>query len=296
MRVSIRIVLVLMLAFVALPDRTESWGRWGHYRISEWAIATLPDTLREFFEAEAKQLVAKSVEPDEARRWDEAEQYRHYIDIDTYGVSPFDDLPRDYSEAVAKFGVIRIDTTGTLPWVIERLTKALTMAFNQGNRDSVVHVAAYLGHYVSDAHVPLHTTVNYDGQLTGQRGVHARWESHIPERFGDGFMLRPGDARYLTSPQDEAFRIILQSYTRADSVLVLDREAQIAVEGSVLTAGESRDRRVRLNDAYYAEYHRKLSGMVERQLQDAISAVASFWYTAWVDAGRPEFSDVRPPH
>ena len=31
-----------------------------------------------------------------------------------------------------------------------------------------------------------------------------------------------------------------------------------------------------------------LSGMVERRMIAAITEVASFWYTAWVDAGQPQ--------
>jgi hypothetical protein len=284
-------IVVLVLILTSVSDRVDSWGRWGHYRISELAIASLPDTLKRFFESEAENLVAKSVGPDEARRWDEQEQYRHYIDIDAYGEPPFHELPRAYSEAVAKFGALRIDTTGTLPWTIVRFTDALTRAFKGGNRDTIIHIAAHLGHYVADAHVPLHTTVNYDGRSSGQRGVHARWESHLSERFGDTFNLAPGSVRFFKSPRDDAFRIILESYTKVDSVLGLDRLAQEKTEGRVVTAEASRDQRIRLSDAYYAEYHEVLSGMVERRLQDAISAVASYWYTAWVGAGRPEISD-----
>ena len=284
-----RIATAVALVILAFPGRTDSWGRWGHHRITEQAIASLPDTLRQFFEVHAKELVAKSVEPDEARRWDEDEQYRHYLDIDAYGTPPFTELPREFDAAVKKFGPAGIDTTGTLPWTIERFTKILTGAFKTGDRDSIVHTAGYLAHYVSDAHVPLHTVVNYDGQLTGQRGVHARWESHIPERFGEGFDIRPGEARLLSSPRDEAFKIVLTSFSKADSVLAADIRAQQTAEGGIVTADPSRDRRRQLSDPYYTEFHRQLSGMVERQLQCAVSAVASYWYTAWVNAGRPEF-------
>jgi len=278
-----------------VSGRTDSWGRWGHYRITEQAIASLPDTLRQYFEAQAKELVAKSVEPDEARRWDEDEQFRHYIDIDAYGEPPFTELPREFDAAVKKFGPVGLDTIGTLPWTIERFTKILTDAFKADDRDSIIHTAAYLAHYVSDAHVPLHTVVNYDGQLTGQRGVHARWESHIPERFGEQFDLRLGEARFLGSPRDEAFQIVLTSFAKADSVLAADRQAQQTAEGGIVTADPSRDRRRQLSDPYYAEFHRLLSGMVERQLQSAVSAVASYWYTAWVNAGRPKLSVLEKP-
>ena len=292
MRQWIRIAATVGMVLLLLPGDTESWGRWGHYRITEQAIASLPDTLRQFFQEAANELVSRSVEPDEARRWDEAEQYRHYIDIDAYGNPPFEELPRDYDAAVEKFGALRVDTTGTLPWVIERFTAVLSDAFLSGNRDTIIYAAAYLAHYVADAHVPLHSAVNYDGQLTGQRGVHARWESHIPERFGEQFSLGPGPVRMVESPGREAFGIVLASYAKVDSVLALDKDAQIAAEGSLVTVHATRENRVRLSDAYYDEYHRRLSGMVERQLQETISAVASYWFTAWVNAGRPGLAQL----
>ena len=39
-------------------------------------------------------------------------------------------------------------------------------------------------------------------------------------------------------------------------------------------------------------YHDKLNGMVERRLRAAILMISSVWYTAWVDAGQPDLSQV----
>jgi hypothetical protein len=35
-----------------------------------------------------------------------------------------------------------------------------------------------------------------------------------------------------------------------------------------------------------------LNGMVERRLAQSIFAVASFWYTAWVNAGQPDLKKL----
>ena len=33
--------------------------------------------------------------------------------------------------------------------------------------------------------------------------------------------------------------------------------------------------------------------MEERKMREAIIAVGSFWYTAWVNAGKPDLSDLK---
>ena len=51
------------------------------------------------------------------------------------------------------------------------------------NLEDVLRTAADLGHYLADAHVPLHTTGNYNGQRTNQTGIHALWETHNVEHL-----------------------------------------------------------------------------------------------------------------
>jgi hypothetical protein len=35
--------------------------------------------------------------------------------------------------------------------------------------------------------------------------------------------------------------------------------------------------------------------MIEQQLRGAIAETSAFWYTAWVNAGKPDLSDLDPP-
>ena len=291
--ISAVVVSLVLCSIIVLinPSPLLGWGFWAHREINKMAIASLPGPLRQFFEQHADSIIARSVEPDLRRRWDKEEGFTHYIDIDRYGKYPFKDLPRSYDLAVRKFGKGFVDSNGTVPWRIVEFTKGLTKAFRDRDTAAIVFYASNLGHYVADAHVPLHTTENYDGQMTDQKGVHWRWESGIPERYGSTFHLVPQHAEFLADPLGAAFDAVLESYEKVDSVLSLDREAlaqtpekdryvQKTVRGRVVNeySGE-----------YFRRYDRLLKGMVERQMNEAIDAVASYWYTAWVNAGKPEF-------
>ena len=242
------------------------------------------------FLAWADSLIEKSTEPDRRRSYDEAEQYHHYIDLDRYGAYPFTELPRNYDDAVRKFGKDFVDTTGTLPWRIATMTGMLAKAMRERDTSGILFAAAYLSHYIADAQVPLHTTLNYDGQQTGQRGVHSRWETGIPERYGETYHFDTEAPVFIGDPLAKAFAMTMSSYQKVDSVLTLDREAVERTPESeryVMRQRYGRERR-ELSDRYFAEYNALLGGMVERQMEEAIRMVASYWYTAWVQAGKPK--------
>ena len=46
------------------------------------------------------------------------------------------------------------------------------------------------------------------------------------------------------------------------------------------------------SSAFTIAYNKKVDGMVERKMRLAIFSVASFWYTAWVNAGQPDLTDL----
>ena len=284
------LISLTFLAILSIPASLLGWGFWAHKEITKTAIESLPDGLRDFFRAHADSLIEKSVEPDKIRFSDRLEPFRHYINIDRYGTYPFPELPRHYDEAVRKFGKGTVDSSGTVPWRIAECTEKLTESFKRRNAQDIVFYASYLGHYVADAHVPLHAAVNYDGQMTGQKGIHSRWESRIPEKFGAAYRLEVRPAVYLDRPLDSAFGTILESYLEVDSVLSLDKQAQESLPEKDRFVVRKRKNRVQYEytDKYYDRYNTLLNGMVERRMNDAAQRVASYWYTAWVNAGRPE--------
>lgn len=204
------------------------------------------------------------------------------------------DLPRHWEQAALKYGLDTLMEHGILPWTIDLWTKKLEEAFRQRNIQQILQYAADLGHYVADAHVPLHTTANYNGQLTGQHGIHALWESRLPELFGDSYDLMPQPAIYIHSPLDTAWRIILESFNRVDSVLALEQLAtQICGEKYKFTFTRRGTLILRNYSYNFCQiYDSLLNGMVARHMKKAIHMVGSYWYTAWVNAGKPNLDSL----
>jgi hypothetical protein len=205
---------------------------------------------------------------------DRAEGPRHFLDIDIYGPYPFVELPHDYDEAVAKFGVEDVTKRGLATWRIADYTQLLSEAMKSGNTEKIVQTAGAVAHYIEDIHMPLHVVKNYNGQLTNQHGVHQRFEDDMVDAYADQIHLSPKMASEIEDPLEAAFDIVLDSYVYADNLLHADRRAKL---------GE---------DTYGTSYLEKLfrfSGWIAVQrMNDAATATASYWYTAWLRAGKPE--------
>jgi len=266
------------------------WGSWAHKEINRQAIESLSPPLKDFFLANEEFIAEHSIDPDQRRFIDKDEPFYHYLDIDRYGKYPFSELPHDHQEAVKKFGADSLKKSGLVPWHIADVTDKLADAMKAGNKEEILHYASDLGHYVADAHVPLHATENYDGQLSGQVGVHARFESRLPEMYGKEYLFSHDTASLIENPVEKAFQIILTSYAMADSVLKADAGAKADLRDKEIytVVRKNGKAQYQYSDAYYKKFNEYLRGLVERRIQDAISAVADFWFTAWVKAGRPK--------
>lgn len=246
------------------------------------AVELLPTELRPLFERDRAMVVERAIDPDTWRTAGfEEEDKHHFLDLDWtgYGKHPFTDLPRDYAAAVAKFGKRRIDDNGTLPWRIEEYHGNLRRAFESYRRPTVLGrfnillFSASLSHYVSDALVPFHAVVNYDGQLTGQHGIHARFESVLFERYRDQLVVTPQPIAPIRNPRDVAFDRMIEGTRLVPPILKSD-----------LDAIGTRDV---YDEAYYAAFFAATRPVLERRLSEAISAVAAMIAGAWETAGRP---------
>ena len=198
-------------------------------------------------------------------------------------------MPRKWTDAVEKFSEDTLLAYGIVPWHIQTVYNRLVKAFEQKDIDYILKNSADLGHYVSDAHVPLHTTENYDGQLTNQKGIHAFWESRLPELFADDYDYLVGTAEYQYSVLDVAWKAVESSFNSLDSVLLFDRELSLEFEQDKQYSYEKRGTKtIKVKSADYSlAYHTKLDGMVERRLKLSIISIGNLWYSAWVDAGQP---------
>ena len=278
---------MLLLATLLMPSPALAWGFETHKFIVSQAIDILPAEIRPFFQANRVFVVEHCIDPD---LWRLAgfpdEPPRHFVDIDAYGKYPFTELPRDYDAALVKFGAETLAKNGVLPWRTAEMAGNLGRGFqnlSRGNGYAVNDIkffSAIIGHYVGDAHVPLHAVLNYDGQLTGQNGVHSRFEEDLFVRYGRQLKIQPPPLRSIPNVRDFIFESLLEGYQNADAVLAADREA--------IGTGDTYD------DRYYDAFFAKIKPVLEKRLSQAISGVASVITSEWERAGRPALP-VNPP-
>ena len=257
------------------------------------AVFTLPPEMIGFYKKNIEFITAHAVDPDKRRYASKDEAPRHYIDIDHYvkeGENPFEIVPQKWSEAVAKYSEDTLQAYGIVPWHISNMTVWLTKAFESGDLRRILSLSADIGHYIADAHVPLHTTENYNGQLTGQRGIHGLWESRIPELTADDFDYLVGRAKYINSPLEAAWNAVEESHSYLDSVLLLEKKVSLLTPTDQKYTIEARGTsNVRQYSTYFAlQYNQRMGDMVEKRMREAIYLIGSIWYTAWVNAGQPD--------
>jgi len=272
----------------------SSWGFYAHYRINRLAVFTLPKAMSGFYKANIEFITEHAISADKRRYVDSTEAPRHFLNADHYGKSPFKAIPQNWDDAVAKYSADTLDKYGTVPWTIQYNYYRLVKAFKEHDTTAILNTSANLGHYIADAHVPLHLTQNYNGQLTGQTGIHALWESRLPVLFGGRYNYYAGKARYIENPLAEAFKICQISFKEVDSVLrferILNRSFPAKKKFTMIKQG---NRPVKdYSVAYASAYHKMLHRMVERRMRSSILAVGSFWYSAWVDAGQPDLDKL----
>ena len=228
-----RVVITgLLAAILAVPSSAHAWGFEAHKFIVSRAIDILPEPIRPFFEANRAFVVERSIDSDLWRNAGFAEEPpNHFLDLDAYGPYPFKDLPREYDEALKKHGHDKLKDNGLLPWRTHEIAGRLIRGFEalhkngQYARSDIRFFTAIIGHYVADAHVPLHAVLNYNGQLTGQTGLHNRWEDDRFVRYQTQFAFRPGPLRRIQNERDFVFETLLESSQLVPALLAADKEA-----------------------------------------------------------------------
>ena len=383
--------LFLLCAFIfvhtsfTIYTNEDDWGFFAHRRINRMAVFTLPKDMIKFYKKHIEYITDHAVDPDKRRYATKHEAVRHYIDIDHWGEYPFENVPRNWTDAITKyteiclltedkdtliiggkdfccqqgdfvtfggagiqqllgqdsctishrkyrafvkkyilsqyyedrwtlhadtleslfqipfkihcsevFAIDKFSGYGILPYHLIKMQNKMVRAFQEGNLNMLLRVSSDFGHYIGDAHVPLHTTENYNGQLTNQVGIHAFWESRIPELFADAtYDFFVGRAEYITDVQEHYWDMVLTSHNYVDSVLAIEKRLSQTFPSDKQYCFENRlDMTIRTQCTAYAQaYSDALKGQVERRFRDAILALGSAWYTAWVDAGQPDLDN-----
>lgn len=285
-----RSIAFLLIFLLLYPQKGYSWGFFAHQRINRLAVFSLPPEMIGFYKKHLRYITENAVNPDRRRYAVAGEAPKHYIDIDIYGDSAIYKMPRFWQQAVDMYTEDTLQAYGIVPWHINFMKHQLTQAFKEKNTDRILRLSADMGHYVADACVPLHTTHNYNGQLTGQRGIHGFWETRLPELLSDNYDFFVGQAQYIEQPQLRAWDLVTSAHLALDSVLSFERELTKQFDEDKKFSYEVRNNlTVKVySRAFTIAYHNRLNGQVERQMRLAVHTIASYWYTAWVDAGQPD--------
>jgi hypothetical protein len=286
-------LILFLAAGIALV--CSSWGFLVHRTVNQLAIYELPKPMQAFFHGNMNYLADSAPRPDLRRNRDSAEASRHFIDLEPFGDSAAWKMPMHWDEAVKVYSKDSLLKYGFLPYHIITIKNRLTEAFRSGNKDSIQFYATDLGHYVGDANVPLHTSINYDGQLTNQRGLHSLWESMIPEIELNQYNLYSGHkATYLSNPEAAIWECIRHSHALLKDVLGKEKEATLQFTDSTkFRVQVRRGREVKSYTSEFAKAYSKLLGKtINEQLLNSADLIADFWYTAWVDAGKPDLNNM----
>jgi hypothetical protein len=285
----------LLITFLLLASYYNSfcWGFYAHQKINYYAVFLLPPEMMVLYKPNINFLAEHAVDPDKRRYAIKEEGPRHYIDIDHYGKYPYDSLPRKFTTAQQKFTEDSLMAYGIVPWHVQVMLGRLTTAFKEKNFSKIMKNSAELGHYIADAHVPLHANSNHNGQFTNQKGIHGFWESRVPEMLAEkqwDFMI--GKANYIKDPGNYIWSRVLESAKASDSVLNFERELTKKFSADKKYSFEERNGKVirQYSSAFTIAFNNKLNGMVERRMRLSIQSIASFWYTAWVNAGQPDLT------
>jgi hypothetical protein len=268
-------------------ERPAAWGFEAHRFVAERAIELLPAPIKPFFERNRSMIVEHAIDPDLWRTagWT-AEPPNHFVDLDAYGPPPFDALPHDKDEAIKKFGREMVEKNGLLPWRLEEMYAKLVKAFADAKtdrpfaRENIKFLSAVIAHYVSDAHVPFHAVLNYDGQLTNQHGIHSRFESELFERYRKQLKIKPAPGQLTRTPREFAFDTLTVSAGLVDPILAADLEA--------IGSGDVYDSK------YYDRFFSRTRPTLERRLTDSIAMTAAVITKAWEEGGRPDLTREPP--
>ena len=287
--------ILIIICLVCVTQQSFCWGFYAHKKINYLAVFLLPPQMLILYKPNIGFLNDHAVDPDKRRYAVAAEGSRHYIDIDYYGKYPYAELPHNWKAAVDKYTEDTLQANGIVPWHIQTMLKRLTNAFEEKNYAAIMKNSVEIGHYIADAHVPLHASTNHNGQLTDQKGIHAFWESRIPELLAEKqFDFLIGKAEYISDPGGFIWNRVLESGREADSVLAIEKILSNQFAGDKKYSFEKRNSLLirQYSSEYTIAFNKQLHGMVEKRMRQAIFAVASFWYTAWVNAGQPDLSSL----
>jgi hypothetical protein len=292
----------LAIAFLLPAPRLNAWGFAAHRKIIDAAIHWLPPPLHSFFKSHHQWLNDHALDADLRKHTVQGESQRHYIDLDRYGPT-IDSLrrlfPMDFDEAIERWTEDSLQLHGIGPWNAFATYKRLVRAFDAKSEQAILRAAVDLAHYIGDLHVPLHTCSNYNGKATGQAGIHALWETQLPEAFMQEYTLHPGgEVLPLWRPEllNDLWEATLTSHECLELVFKAEWEIRQTLVDQPIDAyvQRGRTRQLMRSPEFVSRYHEALGTQVETRMRLACQLISASWYSAWVEAGEPPLPRHEP--
>jgi hypothetical protein len=245
-----------------------------HEIVNRKAAELCPGAARAAWSPLAVALGGHASDADHRKSFDSGESARHFLDIDAWGDPPFDDVPRSFEALAKKHGTEEAKRFGVVPWAIDECYRMLVLSLRRGDWSSAGAWAADLGHYVADSHQPLHCTVNYDGQVTGNRGIHIRFEVTMMDRFfREEWIPEPAAQEVPDGPIEFCFDWIAAAHPDVTGILAADDAAKSADP--------------EYGDRYYDVLWKGTRELAVRHMTRAVHDLSALYAAAWVEAGAP---------
>jgi hypothetical protein len=258
---------LVLVALVACPMPAWAWSTAAHQEVTTKAIDVLPGAMKGFYKKHRLEMPTLSPE---TRSSADAPDRR--FAIDRLVPFPFRDVPRTPVEFDERFGE-EGQKIGRLPWMIQEAYTRLVAAYKSGDKDAILKESDALGAALADLHNPLAVTDNADGQKTDQPGLWIRFSERFPSRASS--LSLDGDAAHLIDdPAGYVFSILASSYIWIDNILYADELAHRADRG--------------YGGVYYEGLDDRAGRILRERLSWAARNTASYWYSAWTAAGRPD--------
>ncbi len=251
-----------------------AWGATGHRIISTDATFLFKGKA-EPLSYISNQIISHASDADYRKSSDPTESPKHFIDIDTYPeFKKTGKISMYYDSVVALHGQNFVIDAGTLPWTIINTFDSLKAAFARNDWNRAGLVAADLGHYVGDSHMPLHLTGNYNGYQTNQGGVHSRYETDLINNYSSQIKYNLDSLKLIPDVRSYVFNYIYYNYQYVDSVLSADKQA-------TSFAGTNK------GSAYLQKFWEIAGTFTDSLFKNASNRLADLIYTAWVESGSP---------
>ena len=276
-------LLIITLAPISFIG---AWGYDGHRRINYIASKQINGPFGQFLKQNSEPLKWYAVAPDYNKKIDKEEFHKHFIDSDFYDKYPFDNIPKNYSTLVSKYGEDNIKKYGIAPWTIKETSDRIIDLLKRNQFEEAVYNMGVLGHYISDLHMPLHTVINYDGQFSGNEGIHKRWELHLVNKYIKN--IKPvGEIETVEDPWTFSMKIVKESFKAHHLILEADTKARKLLtkeQAEKLKSYETLSFEKPYLDVLFAE----TGDLLRDRLGRAVIRLASIWKYCWEEAGKPE--------